>query len=100
MEAMASRRASARLAQLWQLPLLLLSLALFGYAAYLFIDPQPSLTVEERINSAKTYLAQERPDAANQLILRILSSEKLSAEHQGVLHLLNAEAIEMTQKQK
>lgn len=97
---MASRRANARLAQLWQLPLLLLSLALFGYAAYLFIDPQPGLTVEERINSVKTFLAQERPEAANQLVVRILSSEKLSAEHQGVLHLLNAESIDMAQKQK
>ena len=95
-----SRRASARLAQLWQLPLLLLSVALFGYAAYLFIDPQPGLTIEERINSAKALIANERPDAANQLLNRILTTEKLSADHQGVIHLLIAESIDMAQKQK
>jgi tetratricopeptide (TPR) repeat protein len=99
MDAMASRRANARLAQLWQLPLLLVSLGLFAYAAYLFIDPQPGLTVEERINSAKTFLAQERPDAANQLLNRIVTSEKLSAEQQGEIHLLIAESIDMRQKQ-
>jgi len=99
MEAMASRRAYARLAQLWQLPLLLISLGLFGYAAYLFIDPQPGLTVEERINSAKTFLAQERPDAANALLNRILSSEKLNSIQQGSVHLLIAESLEMAQKQ-
>ncbi|CAN5648429.1 hypothetical protein BH09PLA1_BH09PLA1_22030 [soil metagenome] len=97
---MASRRANARLAQLWQLPLLLLSLALFGYAAYLFIDPQPGLTVEERINSAKAFLAQERPDAANALLNRIITSEKLSPEQQGSVRLLIAESIDMAQKER
>ena len=36
---------SPGLSQLWQLPLLLLSLGLFGYAAYLFVDPHTGPTV-------------------------------------------------------
>ena len=42
MDAMASRNSTGRssqLSKLWQLPLLLLSLGLFGFAAYVFIDP-------------------------------------------------------------
>ena len=45
-EAMAFSRANPRLAQLWQLPLLVVSLGLFGAAAYLFINPGPGLTIE------------------------------------------------------
>lgn len=97
---MASRRAYAHLAQLWQLPLLVLSLGLFGYAAYLFIDPQPGPSVEQRIAAARTFLAQERPDAGNALLNQILTSEKLTPEQQARVHLMLAESIEMAQKQR
>jgi hypothetical protein len=53
--------------------LLLASLGLFGYAAYLFIDPQPGPSIDERIASARKFLDQERPDAANALLNRILT---------------------------
>jgi tetratricopeptide (TPR) repeat protein len=102
----ASTRAStspsghARIAQLWQLPLLLVSMGLFGYAAYLFIDPQPGPSVDERIASARKFLDQERPDAANALLNRILTSEKLTTEQQGRIHLFIAESIDMAQKHR
>jgi hypothetical protein len=58
MDAMASQRLSGennsnRLGQLWQLPLLILSFSLFGYAAYLYIDPQPGLTPAQKIELAR-----------------------------------------------
>jgi hypothetical protein len=97
---MASRRAYAHLAQLWQLPLLVLSLGLFGYAAYLFIDPQPGPSVEQRIAGARAFLSQERPDAGNALLNQILTSDKLTPEQQARVHLMLAESIEMAQKQR
>src|SRR5438105_12342953 len=101
MDAMASQRStaqSAKLAQLWQLPLLLLSLSLFGYAAYLFIDPQPGLTVDQKIQIARTYLDQERPKAAIEQLNNILTSDKLEVATQGRVHIMLAEAIELRQK--
>jgi hypothetical protein len=50
--------------QLWQLPLLVFSVFLFGYAAYLFIDPKPGPSVAQKIETAKTLLKQNRPQAA------------------------------------
>ena len=38
---------SRQLSQLWQLPLLVFSVFLFGYAAYLFIDPKPGPSVAD-----------------------------------------------------
>src|SRR4051794_20252563 len=94
---MASRRSnsSSRLSQLWQLPLLLLSLGLFGYAAYLFIDPQPGLTVEQKIQTARGYLDNERPKAALEQLNKILTSDQLETDDQGRVHIMLAEAIEM-----
>jgi tetratricopeptide (TPR) repeat protein len=100
MEAMASRRANSRLAQLWQLPLLLISLALFGYAAYLFIDPQPGLTIEQKISLARRYIQHDRPEAAIEQLNTILSTEKLEPEHQGRIHLMLAQSLEEAQKQR
>jgi tetratricopeptide (TPR) repeat protein len=114
MEAMASARphsASAahataqgslyqKVGQLWQVPLLLLSLALFGYAAYLFIDPKPGLTLDQKINVGRNYLAQERPDAAIEHLNKILNTEKLDKPHEGQVHLLLADAIAAAEGQK
>lgn len=91
--------AKRRLAQLWQLPLLLLSLALFAYAAYLLIDPKPGLSVERRIDIAAAYLRHGRPDAAVDQLNKLLGSEKLARESEARVHLLLAESIEAAQKQ-
>src|SRR5260370_42146001 len=105
MEAMASSRpfsaipfSSAaprrrRVSQLWQVPLLILSIGLFGYAAYLFVDPKPGLTIEQKLNVARNFLSQERPDAAIEHLNKLLNTEKLDKPHEGQIHLLLADAI-------
>jgi tetratricopeptide (TPR) repeat protein len=84
-----------RLAQLWQLPLLLVSLGLFSYAAYLFIDPRGGPSADEKIRAARAYLGQERHDAALQQLNKLLASERLTPRHKAQVHLLLAEALEM-----
>jgi tetratricopeptide (TPR) repeat protein len=84
--------------QLWQLPLLIFSLLLFGYAAYLFIDPKPGPTPDDRIAEARSYLAQDRPDAAIQVLNKLLAGGQLTKKRQGTSHLLVATAIEQYQK--
>ena len=91
---------SGRLSQLWQLPLLLLSLVLFGYAAYLFIDPHLGPTVEQRLDTARTLLTQERPQAALDLLNRLLDTTKLDTDQQGRIHLMLGESVEMAQTQE
>ena len=95
---MASRGAG-KTAQLWQLPLLLLSFSLFGYAAYLFIDPQPGLTIDQRIELARKDLDNERPPAALEVLNKILTTEKLKPEDEGRIHIMLAESLDMAQKQ-
>ena len=89
----------SRLSQLWQLPLLLVSLALFGYAAYLFIDPKPGPSVNQRIDTAEAFVRHGRPDASIDQLNRLLHSEKLTREDEARVHLLLAESIEAAQKQ-
>ena len=105
MDAMASQRLSgennsSRLGQLWQLPLLLLSFSLFGYAAYLFIDPQPGMSPEQKIELARKYLDNERPKASLELLNKILTSEKLDPQLQGRVHIMLAESLDMAQQQQ
>jgi tetratricopeptide (TPR) repeat protein len=105
MDAMASQRLagennSNRLGQLWQLPLLLLSFSLFGYAAYLFIDPQPGLSPEQKIELARKFLDNERPKAALELLNKTLTNDKLDPPTQGRVHILLAESLEEAQKQQ
>src|SRR4051812_16251474 len=90
----------AQLGQLWQLPLLLLSLGLFGYAAYLFIDPEPGLTIDQKISVARQYLNQERPKAALDQLNKILQAERLENDQQAKLHLMTAEALDMGQRER
>lgn len=104
-EAMASGHAAVRggsrqLAQLWQLPLLLSSLGLFGYAAYLFVDPKPGLTVDQKIDAARLYVRNERPDASIAVLNQILNTDKLARDKEAQVHLLLAEAIELAQKHR
>lgn len=93
-----SRRGKPGLARLWQLPLFLLSLGLFGYAAYLFIDPKPGLTIDQKIELARTHLRYDRPEAAADRLNGLLAGERLTLENQAKVHLLIAEAIEKAQK--
>ncbi len=99
MEAMASKAVSRRLAQLWQLPLLMVSLGLFGYAAYLFIDPKPGLTIDEKLSFGRKFIDDERPEAAIQFLNQLLTTHKLQPDKQGLIHMMLAEALDMGQKQ-
>jgi tetratricopeptide (TPR) repeat protein len=106
MEAMASGHSSnnparfSQLSQLWQLPLLLLSLGLFVFAAYLFIDPQPGPTIDQKIDIARVFLKDERPEAALNQLNRIITTEKLDRDHEATVHLLLAQSIDAAQQQK
>ncbi len=103
---MASRRTKGehplkgRLRQLWQVPLLVLSLGLFSYAGYLFIDPKPGLTVPQRIDQADLLLQHERPDAAREILTKLLASKKLVRENEAKVHLLMSRAIDAEQREK
>lgn len=97
---MASRRSSSRPAQLWQVPLLLISLGLFGYSAYLLIDPKPGPTISQKIDLARAYLDQHRPEAALGQLNKLLHTEKLLPEEQAVVRLMLAESLEMGQQQR
>ena len=100
MASSSSRPAPARFARLWQLPLFLLSLGLFGYAAYLFIDPKPGLTIDQKIDVARTFIKYDRPEAAIEQLNKLLGGEKLTLENQSKIHLMLAESIELAQKLK
>ncbi len=95
---MATRPLTSRLAQLWQLPLLLISLGLFGYAAYLFIDPKPGLTIDEKLAFARKFIDDERPEAAIQFLNQLLATTRLQQDKQGMIHIMLAEALEDGQK--
>ncbi|MGF1635100.1 MAG: tetratricopeptide repeat protein [Phycisphaerae bacterium] len=97
---MASRRADAHLAHIWQLPLLLLSLLLFGAAAYVLVQSSPKLTAEQKMQLARTYLEQERPTAALEELNAVLGDKHASRDLRGMAHLLVAESLELGQKQK
>jgi tetratricopeptide (TPR) repeat protein len=96
MDAMATR--STKLSQLWQAPLLLVSVGLFVYAAWLFIDPKPGLTVDQKIDVAAAYLQHQRPEAAIQQLNRLLTTDKLDHPHEARVHLMLAEALDAGQK--
>ena len=95
---MASSRANPRLSRLWQLPLLVISLGLFGTAAYLFINPGAGLTIDQKIEVARLYLKYDRPEAALDQLNRLLTTEKLTPQNEGRIHLLLAESLENAQK--
>ena len=96
---MASRQSQGRVSQLWQLPLLLISLALFGYAAYLFIDPKSGPTVEERLTGAKNFVKFGRAEAGIEQLNKLLDTNKLTREQEAQVHLALAAALDAAQKQ-
>jgi tetratricopeptide (TPR) repeat protein len=97
-ESFGGRPAARRFSQLWQLPLFILSLGLFIYAGFLFINPGPGATIDQKIAVAQDYLKQNRPDAALQQLSRILDSEKPEPAKEGTIHMLIAAALEAGQK--
>src|SRR5262245_3587012 len=88
---------NSRLAQLWQFPLLVISVAMFAVAAYLFIGPQAGPTIDDKIAVARRLLDATRPEAAIEQLNRILASEKMDAPHQGQVHRMLAESLESAQ---
>jgi len=95
---MQSGQSPIRLSQLWQWPLFLFSIALFSYAAYLFIDPQGGPTVPQRLAAARSLLDQERADAAIEVLNALLNESKVKAEQRGAAHILLGEALELAQR--
>jgi tetratricopeptide (TPR) repeat protein len=96
---MAFSRENPRLAQLWQLPLLVLSLGLFGAAAYLFVNSGPRLTSDQKIDFARLYLKYGRPEAALDQLNTLLLTDRLAPDNEGKVHLLLAESLAEAQKQ-
>jgi len=90
----------SRLGQLWQMPLLVFSVVLFGAAAWLFIDPKPGLSIDQKIEVVRTLLNQARPEAAIEQCNLLLNKERLEGSREAEIHLLLAEALEQGQKQK
>jgi tetratricopeptide (TPR) repeat protein len=82
------------------MPLLVCSVVLFGVAAYLFIDPKPGLSIDQKIDVARQLVAQMRPEAAIEQLNRLLAKEKLERDREAEIHLLLAESLELGQKQK
>jgi tetratricopeptide (TPR) repeat protein len=95
---MATRRNSERLSQLWQFPLLLLSVGLFAVAAYLFISPH-WVTLDEKIAVARDYLKNDRPTAALEQLNKILQTSTLTPQEQAPIHLLLAQSLAAAQIQ-
>ncbi len=91
---------SHSVSQLWQMPLLMLSLGLFGYAAYLLWDPKPGPTIEQRLADVRTLLKMERPEAAVERLKKLLAADGLTTEQQARIHLHFAEALDQYQELK
>jgi tetratricopeptide (TPR) repeat protein len=116
MDAMASRQLSSQssrqsshgaarayqggISHLWQVPLFLISLGLFAYAAYLFIDPHAGPTIDAKIDVARKLLKDERPEAAVNQLNNILTAQKMDHPHEAVVHALMAQAVDDLQKFK
>jgi tetratricopeptide (TPR) repeat protein len=102
-DAMTMSRAAVpvgRISQVWQLPLFIFSVALFVYAGYLFINPGPGATIDQKIAVAREYLHQDRPDAAWQQLVRLMETQKLPREKEATVHMLLAESLQHAQRQQ
>lgn len=92
---------SSRLGRLWQFPLLLISLSLFGYAGYRLIDPQPGPTIDQQLDAAAKLLRDDRADAATEVLRAVLlEAEKkpLTDPQRGRTNLYLAEAVDRVQR--
>ncbi len=81
------------LGNLWQMPLLVVSLGLFTLAAYLFIDPQPAPTFQKQLAKAQRDLDAERYDAAVGQLGDLLQVGGEPQQEAGV-RLMLAEALD------
>ncbi|HEX8916661.1 MAG TPA: tetratricopeptide repeat protein [Humisphaera sp.] len=92
----------SRFGRLWQFPLLIVSLGLFGYAAYRFIDPKPGPTIDERLATADTLLTNDRAEAATEVLRGLLAEDpaKLQPPQSALVHLYLARAIEQVQRSR
>ena len=97
---MALRRAPSRLPDLWQFPLLVISLGLFGYAAYRFIDPKAAATAADHIELAEVQYKHHLFEAAVETCNKLLSAGKLKTADEARVHLLLAETVEAAQKER
>ncbi len=96
----AARAYQGGISHLWQVPLFLISLGLFAYAAYLFIDPHAGPTIDAKIDVARKLLKDERPEAAVNQLNNILTAQKMDHPHEAVVHALMAQAVDDLQKFK
>ena len=97
---MGSGHIKSRLAQLWQLPLLLVSLLLFTYAVYLFIDPKAPPTIGQKLDVARRLIRNDRHESAIEHLNYLLKNERLEPKFEGALRMLLGEALDMAQRQK
>src|SRR5688572_26583421 len=97
---MTTRDASRRFSHLWQVPLLLVSLCVSACAACLFIEARPVITLNQKLAPARELIARERPDAAIESLHRLVASQQIPREGQAQIHLLLAEAIDASQRQR
>lgn len=89
------------LSQLWQMPLLCISVGLFAVATYLFLDLKPRMTIDQKIDVARVYLRQGRPEAAIESLNKLLlDSPKLERTKEGQIHLLLAQGLYDAQRQR
>lgn len=98
---LSSHSAPSRVSRLWQFPLLLVSLGLFGYAGYRLIDPQPGPTIEQRIEGVATLLQSDRGEAATEVLRDLLledEKKKLTDDQRGRVNLYLAQAVEQVQR--
>ncbi len=93
----AGRRAS----HLWQMPLLLLALALLLTTTGLYVDGRPVILLNQKLSVARELIHNDRPDAAAESVARLMSAgEPMPAQCEGKVHLLLAEALDAAQKQR
>jgi tetratricopeptide (TPR) repeat protein len=69
-------------------------MALFAYAAYLFIDPHAGPTIDAKIDLARKLLKDERPEKAIAQLNAVLAAEKMDHEHEATVHALLAQAVD------
>ena len=81
----------------WQIPLLLVALALFVAALVQLRPAAPEPTIDEQIARIQSYLAAQLPEPAIEDATRLLEDEALAAEQRGRVHLVLASALVNTE---
>lgn len=97
---MTAAAVKSRLSQLWQFPLLVVSVGLFGCAGWLLVRPAPPPSASQMLQTARHYLRSDRPEAAIAELNAVLNLKKVSPLQKGAAHMLLAEAIDMGQRQR